>query len=140
MEVAYGPQLFLDPAVLDARLECLQHGQGEITLRHCIESGFSGEHAALDRKVDALQALRIQETRGVAENHPAIARKRWYGPPAAVGQRLGAVAHHLSTFQQLGDKRVLLEFLQDVLRINPLILVVESSDESKRNNVFLLAV
>ena len=68
---------------------------------------------------------------------PATRRNR---PPAAVGQRLGAVADHLAAFEQLGDERMLLEFLQHTLRIEARIGIVEPGDEAERDHVVFAAV
>ena len=68
--------------------------------------------------MNTLEALRVEESRGVADDHPAIAAERRHGPPSTVGQGLGAVTHDLSAFQQLGNEGMLLEALQHVLRIS----------------------
>ena len=140
VEVAHRPQLLLDPALLDALLESFQHGEREVALHHRVEGGLGRQHAALDGEVDALKPLRIQEARRVAEHHPAVAGQRWNAPPAAIGQRLRAVADHLAAFQQLGDERMLLELLQHVLRIDAGIAIVEAGDEAERDQVVLGAV
>ena len=85
--------------------------------------------------MNSLQALRIQKAGGVAEDHPAIARNRRNRPPSAVRHRLRAVADHLAAFEQLRDKRMLLEVLQHVLRIEPRIGIVEAGHEAERNDI-----
>src|SRR5215472_7204672 len=61
VEVAHRPQLGLDPALVDARLELFEYGQGEVLLHHCIKRRLRGQHAALDREMNSLQPLRIEE-------------------------------------------------------------------------------
>ena len=52
--------------------------------------------------------------------------------PAAFGQRLGAVAHHLAAVEQRRDERMLLEAVERHVRIEQRILVVEPDDEAER--------
>src|SRR5271166_2633949 len=125
MKVAHWPKLALDPALLDAVLKRLEHLQREVVLRHAVKGSLGRQHSALDSEMNSLQPLRIQKASGIAEHHPSVSRQRRNAPPAAVGQRLRAVAHHLSAFQKLGDEGMLLEFLQYVLRVEAWIAVVE---------------
>jgi hypothetical protein len=60
VEVADSEQLFLHPRVLDAVRVPLEHGGRRVALRQRVERGLGGEHAGLDRHVDALQARRVQ--------------------------------------------------------------------------------
>src|SRR5271156_211680 len=140
MEVADFPKLFFDPAGFDLLLEAAQHGRRGIIFLQRLESGFGGQHAALDRQMNSLEALRVEETGGVAENHPAIARDRGNRPPAAIRQRFRAVANHLAAFEQLRDERMLLEILQHVLWIDARIGIVEAGDEAERNDVVFASV
>src|SRR5579864_4007749 len=90
--------------------------------------------------MDSFQTLRIQESGGVSNNHPAIASKRRNRPPAAIWQRFRAIAHHLAAIEQLRDKWMSLEFLQHVLRIGARIGIVKPNDEAQRNNVVLAPI
>ena len=72
-----------------------------VVLQQRVKRGFGGEHAALDGEVNALEALRVEEAGGVADDHPAIAGQRRHRPPSAIGQRLCAVADHLAALEQL---------------------------------------
>ena len=86
MEVANLPEFVFDPAGLDFRLECRERRGGEVIFHQRVEGGFGGEHAALDGEMNAFEALRVEESGGVAEDHPAIARNGRDRPPSAVGQ------------------------------------------------------
>src|SRR5208337_1135255 len=131
VEVAHRPQLGLDPALLYAVLKRFQPLEREIVFHHAVEGSFRRQHPALDREMNALQPLRIQEAGGVAKDHPAVARDWRNAPPAAIWQGLRAVANHLPAFQQFGDEWVLFEFLQHALGIEARITIVESGDETK---------
>src|ERR1700680_2499693 len=108
MEVADLPKLVFDPAGFDSLLESAQRGGRRIIFQQRLESSFCCEHAALNRQMNSLQPLRIEEAGGVAEDHPAVACDRRNRPPAAIGQRLRAVANHLGAFKQLRNEWVLL--------------------------------
>ena len=140
MEVADLPEFVLDPARFHSLLKITERGGREIIFLQRLERGFGGQHAALDGQMNALQPLRIQEAGGVAEDHPAIAGHRRNRPPAAVGQRLRAVANHLAAFEQLGHKRMPLELLQHALRIETRVGIVEPGDEAERDHIVLAAV
>src|SRR5436305_1697942 len=96
MEVAHRPQLFPDPAPVHALLELAERIDGVVAGVERIECGLCREHAALDRQVDTLQPLRIEEAGRVAHDHPAIATDGRDRPPAAIWQRLRAIADHLA--------------------------------------------
>ena len=78
---------------------------------------------------------RIELTKLAAS--PTISAPSMYEPrlrvPAALGQRLGAVAHHLAAAQQVGDERVQLEALERRVRIEQRVVVVEADDEADRD-------
>ncbi len=118
----------------------VQRGGGRIIFLQRFECGFGGEHAALDGEMNALEARGVHEAGGVAENHPAIAGNRRNRPPAAVRHRLRAVADHLSAFEQLSNEGMLLEFLQHALRVEARVGIVESSDETERDDVVFAAI
>src|SRR5580698_200741 len=90
--------------------------------------------------MNSFEALRVKETGGVAENHPAVARDRRNRPPAAIRQRLRAVANHLAALEQLRHKRMLLEIMQHVLRIQTWVGIIEAGDEAERNDVVFSAI
>src|SRR5579864_5332020 len=90
--------------------------------------------------MNSLEPGRIEEAGGVAEDHPSVAGDGRDRPPTAIGHGLRAIADHLAAFEQLGDKWMLLEFLQHVLGIEPRIGIVESGDETERNYVVFRAV
>ncbi len=140
MKVANFPKLIFDPAGFDFLLEARQRGGGRIIFLQRFESGFRRQHPALDCQMNSFESLRVEETGRVAENHPTVARDRRNGPPAAVRQRLRAVANHLAAFEQLRDEGMLLEVLQNVLRIKPRIGIIEAGHEAERNNVVLASV
>src|SRR5215472_13599258 len=97
MEVPRLPQLGLDPTGVHAIAVLTELAFAEIAVAHRRKGGLGGQHAALDRQVNALEALRVEKTGGVAHDHPSLAGQWWNGVPAAVGDGLGAVADHLST-------------------------------------------
>src|SRR5215472_6090515 len=130
VEVAHLPEFGLDPAGIDSVLELTERGDRRIVLAESFEGGFRGQHSALDREMDSLQALRIEEAGRVAKDHPAVAGYRWNRPPSTIGQRLGAVADHLSAGEQAGDERMLLEVLQHMLRVEARVRIVKPRNES----------
>ncbi len=103
MKVADLPELVLDPARFHSLLKIAERRGREIIFLQRFERSLGGQHAALDGEMNSLQPLRIQEAGGVAEDHPAVAGNRRNRPPAAVGQRLRAVANHLAAFEQLAQ-------------------------------------
>src|SRR5580692_3189630 len=111
MKVAHLPELIFNPAGLDLLLEATQCSDGRIVFFQCFKSSFSREHAALDRQMNSLEALRVQETGRVAENHPTVARDGGNRPPAAVRQRLRSVANHFAVRKQLRNEGMPLEVL-----------------------------
>src|SRR5579864_7177806 len=90
--------------------------------------------------MNSLQALRVQKSGRVSDDHPTVARKRRNRPPAAIWQRFRAIADHLATLEQLRNKWMSLEFLQHVLRIGARIGIVKPNDEAQRNNVVLAPI
>src|SRR5207249_3479231 len=72
MEVADFPKLFFDPTGFDSFRVLPNRGGRKIVALHRFEGCFRRQHAALDGQVNALEPLRIQQTGGVAGNHPAI--------------------------------------------------------------------
>src|SRR5664279_4389752 len=140
VEIADWPQLLFDPAFVHALLEFLEDVERVVILRHRLKGSFGGQHAALDSEMNPLQPLRIQEAGGVAQNHPTIARNRRDAPPASVRERLRAITDHLAAFKKFRNERMLLEFLQDALRIDTWIGIIQAGDKTKRHQVVLRAV
>src|ERR1700756_508914 len=102
VEVADFPEFVLNPTVFDPTLKSDKSRGGRIIILQRFERSLSGEHAALDSKMNSLQSLGIEKAGRVAEDHPALARDGWNGPPPAVRQRLGSVANHLAAAEQAG--------------------------------------
>jgi hypothetical protein len=90
--------------------------------------------------MNAFEAGGIQETGGVADDHPAIAAERREGPPSAVRERFGAIADHVAAFEKTSYIRMLFEGLEDVLGIDARILIVESGNEAERDDVGVGAI
>src|SRR6185436_12169160 len=106
LEVARLPELRLD----EARLHALRVG-GERRLRAVallqrVESRLGGQHAALEREVDALEALRVEQARGVAREQCAGHLELRDRLPAALRDRLRAVLHHLAVVEHRADLRM----------------------------------
>src|SRR3982074_3842114 len=89
--------------------------------------------------MNSFQAREIQKPGGVADDHPSIAAEGRQRPPPAVGKRLSAVADHLAASNQLGNKRMLFESLQHMLRVEARVAIVESGNESERDYVVFRA-
>src|SRR5580693_4506309 len=104
MKVANFPKLVFNPAGFDFLLEAAERSGGRIVFLKRFESGFSREHSALNRQMNSLEALGVEETGRVAKNHPAVPRDRRNRPPAAIWQRLRAVANHLPALKQFSDE------------------------------------
>src|SRR6202451_1435486 len=73
VEVADLPKLIFDPAGFDFLLETAQRGGRRIIFLQRVEGSFGSQHPALDRQMNSLEALRVEKTGGVAENHTTIA-------------------------------------------------------------------
>src|SRR5580700_5795096 len=140
MKVADLPKLIFDPAGFDFLLEAAKHSGGRVLLLECLEGSFSRQHSALDRQMNSFEALRIEETGGIAEDHPAITCNRRNRPPAAIGQGLRTVADHLAALEQFRHKGMLLEILQHVLRIETWVGIIEAGHEAERHDVVPSAI
>ena len=140
MEVAYFPQFVFDPAGIHALFVLLEPGGGEIIFEQRGKCSFRGEHAALDSQMNALEPLRIQETGGVPNDHPAIAGQGRHGEPSAIRKCLCAVADHLAPAQQPRDQRMHFEILENALRIYARVLVVKTGNIAERNDVIFRSV
>src|SRR5437667_6566583 len=129
-----------DPTGFDLLRVTANGGGGKIAAFHGVECRLRRQHAALDRQVNAFQPLRVEQSRRVTSDHPAIARHARQRPPTAIGKSLGAIADHLAAGQQIANERVLLKTLQHMLRIEAWVFVIQSGDKSEGNDVVLAAV
>src|ERR1700686_2514170 len=82
----------------------------------------------------------VEEARPISEDHSPIAGTGGNRPPSAIRHRLRPVANHLAAFEQLRDKRMALEFLQYVLRIEPRVGIVEPRHKAEGDHTILRAV
>src|SRR5205085_7140966 len=69
-----------------------------------------------------------------------MAGKTRYGVPAAIRQSLCAVTDHLAAFQQMGDKTMFLELLQDSLRIKARVGIFQAGYITQRNQIVFGAI
>src|SRR5271154_1067182 len=76
MEVAYWPQLFLDPTFLNTFRIFRQLLAIELAGEQRFKCSLRREHSALDRQMDTLEPLRIEHAGRVAADHPAVAGER----------------------------------------------------------------
>src|ERR1041385_5176547 len=96
VKVADAPKLPRNPALayqLPVALELLLR---EVLDEQSLKDGLRGEHAALDGRVDTLQALRVEEARRVADHEEAVAVELRNGVEASGGDGLRAVTNHLA--------------------------------------------
>src|SRR5215216_44081 len=140
MEVSHFAQLRNDPAFVYNFLIALQLFRREISRNQCLVDHFSREHTALDRRVNSLQALRIEKTGRVAHQQHAIGIHPRHGEVTAGGDRLRTVANHLAALEQPRDVRMSLEALELRVRIDQRILIVESRNVSDVEHAILHAV
>src|SRR5438132_13135807 len=96
VEVTDFPKFISDPTGFDLLRVTANGGGGKIAAFHGVECRLRRQHAALDRQVNAFQLLRVEQSRRVASDHPAIAGHARQRPPTAIGECLGAVADHLA--------------------------------------------
>ena len=83
--------------------------------------------------MDPLQPHRVHEAGGIAHDQRTVRVAARDGVPAAFGQRLRAVAHHLPAVEQTLHQRVLLVVIESDVRIEHRILVVEADHEAERD-------
>src|SRR5215203_524447 len=112
MEVAHAPQLLRDPALTYQLTVALELLSRIVLFEQRLEDRLRGEHAALDGRVDALEALRVEEAGRVADEQEAVAVELRDGVEAAGRDGLRAVADHPPAFEQLREERVLLVTLE----------------------------
>src|SRR5579872_2476678 len=66
MKVANFPKFVFDPTGFNLLLKAAQHSSGKIIFLQRLESGLRGQHTALDRQMNAFEALRVEEAGRVA--------------------------------------------------------------------------
>src|SRR5205823_15017456 len=94
---------------------------------------FSGEHAALDGTVAALDARGVEESGFVADQRAARENQFRQRLQAAGRDRAGAVADALSALQKLPDRLVGLEALEFLVGRQERIRIAEADDEADRD-------
>ena len=122
-------QLAFDVARVDRALVALETRGRHVTRVDRVERGFRGEHPGTHREMDALEPHRVHEPRCVAGDERAVHVDARHRVPAALGQRLRAVPHHLAALEQCGHERMLLEALEREVRIEHRVFVVEPRHE-----------
>ena len=135
MEISHGPQLFFDPALLDLARKRRERFRRGVARLERLENRLRREHSALDRRVNALEALRIQQAGRIADDQPAVHILARHGIPAAVGNRLRAVAHQLAAFENALEERMRLVFLKRFVRIEARIVIFEADHHADRNAI-----
>ena len=132
VEVAHAPELGGGPRVLDAPLVAGEALRREVAGQQALEQRLGGEHARLDREVDALEPGAVQESARVAAQEQAVGRELRHRPPAALGDRLGAVGDRLAALEQRPHQRMGLEALEVGVRVAGRIARVEPGHEPDR--------
>src|SRR5690348_14124407 len=135
MKIAHRPKLFLQPARVDF---CLIRGKlrgRSIAGAERFVDGLGGEHSALDRRVNALQPLRIEQARAVSGDQPAIQVCARHRIPAAVRHGLRTVTHELSAFEYAFDEGMRLKFLKRFVRVEQRIRIFEADNGADRNAI-----
>src|SRR5579859_3158806 len=130
VEIADLPQFFFDVTLLDFFGEGAERFCGGVAGFQDVENCFGGQHAALHGHVDAFEALRIEEAAGIADDERAVYVSAGYGVPAAVGERLGAVADEFAALENFIEERVRLPGLEGGVGIELGVGVFESDDET----------
>ena len=130
MEVAHAAQLGAGPRLVHPALVARQLRGREVIRDEALVDLFGRQHAALDREVDALQATTVQEARRVAGQQQAIGVQLGHRVPAALGDRLGPVAHRFAALEQRRDQRVRLQLLQVAVRVAGRVLRIETGDHA----------
>ena len=95
--------------------------------------GFCRQHPRLHGGVDPLDAGKVEGARITADQQAAREVHAGQGVPAPLGDGAGAIADALPILQHAGDKRVMLEALEFVKRVEPGILVVEIDNQPDRH-------
>src|SRR6266568_546298 len=140
MEIAHRPEFSFDPALLDFFRKGRERFRGSVAREQSLKNSFGRQHPALHGHVDALEALRIQKARGVADNQPAVHVGSRHGVPATVRNRLRAVTHQLPAVENALQERMRLVFLERFVRVELRILVFQSDHQADGKAVVAEAV
>ena len=141
MEIPHAPQFFLQPALRRSSAGYAESASADVSPgAERFVDRLGGEHAAFDRRVNALQPLRIQQARGIADDQPAVHVAARHRIPAAVGNRLRAIADQLAALQNPLHERMRFEFLKRFVRIEERIRVFQADDHAQRNAIVAQAV
>jgi hypothetical protein len=106
VEVSNRPQLLLDPALVDFRLQGAQRPGRTIAGTKRLVDSFNGEHSALNSNMNSLQSLRVQQACRIANDQPTIDMNTRHRIPTAFGQRLRPVPYQLTTVQNPSNEWV----------------------------------
>ncbi len=90
--------------------------------------------------MNALEAHAVEKPGGVADDHQRIGVRARHRKEAALGNRFRTVADHRAALEHLGDRRMLFEPLQLVVRIGRRILVVQTGNHADVEDVAAHAV
>ena len=90
--------------------------------------------------MNALEPLRIQEAAGIADDEAAIHIIARHGIPAAVGQRLRAVAHQLAAVEKIAHIGMRLQGLKRRVRIEARVFILQRDHQSDGDAIVLQAV
>src|SRR5690242_1811409 len=90
--------------------------------------------------MDALEALRIKEAAGIADDEAAVDVRPRDGVPATVRQRLGAVSHQLAAVEKLLEKWMRLPDLKRGVRIKLWVGIFKRDDQSDRDAIVRKAI
>src|SRR5581483_6724857 len=101
-----------DMALFQARLVTAKPIARIIISNERFKNRLGGDHAAANRRVDALQAFAVKQRAGIANDHDAVGGQLRDRVPAADRHGLGAIADQLAAFEQVGDEWVSLELLK----------------------------
>src|SRR5215470_19135548 len=106
MKVADLPEFFPNVALLDSLGEGAQSFGGSVAGLERFENRFRREHAAFHRHVNALEPLRVEKASGVTDDKAPIDISARHRVPAAIGQRLRAIANELAAVEKFPQKRM----------------------------------
>src|SRR2546430_2783110 len=125
VKVSIAPQLWRDPALPYSLFVALQFCRREIVDEQSFKNRFGGQHAALNRRVNSLQAGRVQKPRAISDNQDPVGVHLRHRVPAAGGNRLGAVTNHLAAAKQLRHEWMRLKSLELSVRIDERIAIIK---------------
>ncbi|SPB19027.1 hypothetical protein NOV72_06228 [Caballeronia novacaledonica] len=107
---------------------------------HGFEGGFGGHLARLDRRVTALDARCVQETRVVARERAAGERELRQRHQTARGDRPRAVGNALAAFEERANRRMRLVALEFLERRQVRIRISQPDDESHHHLIVVHVV